>query len=70
VLLAGKVLVVVGYGWCGRGLATRARRMGARVMVCEVDPLRVLEAVMEGYQLPWRAHLGAEPGRWSWASRR
>ena len=39
VLLAGKVLVVVGYGWCGRGVATRARGMGARVVVCEVDPL-------------------------------
>jgi adenosylhomocysteinase len=51
VLLAGKVLVVVGYGWCGRGLATRARGMGARVVVCEVDPLRALEAVMEGYQV-------------------
>jgi adenosylhomocysteinase len=51
VLLAGKVLVVVGYGWCGRGLATRARGMGSRVVVCEVDPLRALEAVMEGYQV-------------------
>ena len=51
VLLAGKVLVVVGYGWCGRGLATRARGMGARVVVCEVDPLKALEAVMEGYQV-------------------
>ena len=51
VLLAGKVLVVVGYGWCGRGVATRAMGMGARVVVCEVDPLRALEAVMEGYQV-------------------
>jgi adenosylhomocysteinase len=51
VLLAGKVLVVVGYGWCGRGVASRARGMGARVVVCEVDPLRALEAVMEGYQV-------------------
>jgi adenosylhomocysteinase len=51
VLLAGKVLVVVGYGWCGRGLAMRARGMGARVVVCEVDPLKALEAVMEGYQV-------------------
>jgi adenosylhomocysteinase len=50
-LLAGKVLVVVGYGWCGRGLALRARGMGARVVVCEVDPLKALEAVMEGYQV-------------------
>jgi adenosylhomocysteinase len=51
VLLAGKVLVVVGYGWCGRGLALRARGMGAQVVVCEVDPLKALEAVMEGYQV-------------------
>jgi adenosylhomocysteinase len=51
VLLAGKVFVVVGYGWCGRGLALRARGMGARVVVCEVDPVAALEAVMEGYQV-------------------
>jgi adenosylhomocysteinase len=51
ILLAGKVFVVVGYGWCGRGLALRARGMGARVVVCEVDPVAALEAVMEGYQV-------------------
>jgi adenosylhomocysteinase len=51
VLLAGKVFVVIGFGWCGRGLASRARGMGARVVVCEVDPLKALEAVMEGYQV-------------------
>ena len=51
VLLAGKVFVGIGYGWCGRGLASRARGMGARVVVCEVDPLKALEAVMEGYQV-------------------
>jgi adenosylhomocysteinase len=50
-LLAGKVLVVVGYGWCGHGVAARARGMGARVVVCEVDPLRALEAVMDGHQV-------------------
>ncbi|HEX2050938.1 MAG TPA: adenosylhomocysteinase [Actinomycetota bacterium] len=50
-LLAGSVFVVVGYGWCGRGVAMRARGMGARVVVCEVDPLKVLEAVMEGYEV-------------------
>jgi adenosylhomocysteinase len=50
-LLAGKVLVVVGYGWCGRGVAARARGMGARVVVCEVDPVKALEAVMEGFQV-------------------
>jgi adenosylhomocysteinase len=51
VLLAGKVVVVVGYGWCGRGVASRARGLGARLVVCEVDPLKALEAVMEGYQV-------------------
>jgi adenosylhomocysteinase len=51
VLLAGKVLVVVGYGWCGHGVAARARGMGARVVVCEVDPVRALEAVMDGHQV-------------------
>lgn len=48
-LLAGKNLVVCGYGWCGRGIALRARGMGANVMVTEVNPLRALEAVMDGF---------------------
>jgi len=48
-LLAGKKFVVVGYGWCGRGIAMRARGMGAHVTVTEVNPLRALEAVMDGY---------------------
>jgi adenosylhomocysteinase len=48
-LLAGKVLVVFGYGWCGRGVAMRAGGLGANVTVVEVDPLRALEAVMDGY---------------------
>jgi adenosylhomocysteinase len=51
VLLAGKVFVVAGYGWCGRGLASRVRGMGAHVVVTEVDPLKALEAVMDGYQV-------------------
>jgi len=51
ILLAGKCFVVAGYGWCGRGLALRAKGLGARVVVCEVDPLRALEAAMEGYQV-------------------
>jgi adenosylhomocysteinase len=51
VLLAGKVFVVCGYGWCGRGLAMRARGMGAHVIVTEVDPVRALEAVMDGYRV-------------------
>ena len=50
-LLAGRLVVVCGYGLCGRGVAMRARGMGARVIVTEVDPLRALEAVMEGYEV-------------------
>jgi adenosylhomocysteinase len=50
-LIAGSNFVVAGYGWCGRGVATRARGMGARVIVTEVDPLRALEAVMDGFQV-------------------
>jgi len=48
-LLAGSVFVVCGYGWCGRGVAMRARGMGAKVIVCEVDPLKALEATMDGF---------------------
>ncbi|KAF0111013.1 MAG: adenosylhomocysteinase [Chloroflexi bacterium] len=51
ILLAGKTFVVAGYGWCGRGLAMRARGMGSNVIVCEVDPLKALEAVMDGYRV-------------------
>ncbi len=50
-LLAGKVFVVCGYGWCGRGLAARARGMGSHVIVTEVDPIKALEAVMDGFQV-------------------
>ena len=50
-LMAGAVFVVSGYGWCGRGLAMRARGMGARVIVTEINPLSALEAVMDGYQV-------------------
>jgi len=50
-LLAGSKFVVVGYGWCGRGLASRARGQGAEVIVTEVNPTRALEAVMEGYRV-------------------
>ncbi|MCW4016874.1 MAG: adenosylhomocysteinase [Candidatus Bathyarchaeota archaeon] len=49
VLLAGKYFVVAGYGWCGRGLAMRAKGMGAKVIVTEVDPTKALEAVMDGF---------------------
>jgi adenosylhomocysteinase len=51
VLLAGQTLVVVGYGWAGQGIAERARGAGAAVIVCEVDPLRALEARMAGYEV-------------------
>ncbi len=51
ILLAGKTFVVAGYGWCGRGLASRARGMGANVIVTEVDPLPALEAVMDGFRV-------------------
>jgi adenosylhomocysteinase len=50
-LLAGSRFIVLGYGWCGRGVATRARGMGAHVTVCEVSPLFALEAVMDGYEV-------------------
>jgi adenosylhomocysteinase len=50
-LLAGSVFVVSGYGWCGRGVAVRAKGHGAHVVICEVDPLKALEAVMDGYQV-------------------
>ncbi len=50
-LIAGSVFVVAGYGWCGKGLADRARGMGANVIVTETDPLRALEAVMDGFRV-------------------
>ncbi len=51
VLLAGKVFLVCGYGWCGRGIAERARGMGAHVTVTEVNPVRALQAVMDGFEV-------------------
>ncbi len=51
VLLAGKFFVVAGYGWCGKGLAMRARGMGSQVIVTEIDPLRALEATMDGFHV-------------------
>jgi adenosylhomocysteinase len=50
-LIAGRTLVISGYGWCGRGVASRARGHGAHVVVTEVDPIRALEAVMDGFQV-------------------
>ncbi len=51
VLVAGKTVVVAGYGWCSRGIAMRAKGMGANVIVTEIDPLKALEAVMDGYRV-------------------
>ena len=51
ILLAGSTVVVAGYGWCGRGFASRCRGMGANVIVTEVDPIRALEALMDGYRV-------------------
>lgn len=51
VLIAGKTVVISGYGWCGRGCALRAKALGGNVIVCEVDPLKALEAAMEGYRV-------------------
>ena len=51
ILIAGKTVVVSGYGWCGKGCALRAKALGANVIVCEVDPLKALEAAMEGYRV-------------------
>ncbi len=51
VLLSGSVVVIAGYGWCGRGVASRARGMGANVIIVEVDPVKALEAVMDGYRV-------------------
>src|SRR5207302_7437156 len=50
-LLAGRNVVVVGYGWCGRGVASRARGLGANVIVTEVDPTKAIEAVMDGFRV-------------------
>ena len=50
-VVAGKTVVVLGYGWCGKGVAMRARGLGARVIVCEVDPVKAIEACMDGYQV-------------------
>jgi len=61
ILLAGKTFVVVGYGWCGRGIAMRARGMGANVIVTEIDPIKALEAIMDGFivkQMDQAAELG------------
>src|SRR5207248_2812909 len=51
ILLAGRAIVVVGYGWCGKGVAMRARGLGANVIVTEVNPIKAVEAVMDGFRV-------------------
>jgi adenosylhomocysteinase len=51
ILIAGKTVVVAGYGWCSRGIAMRAKGLGAHVVVTEIDPLKALEAVMDGFEV-------------------
>jgi adenosylhomocysteinase len=60
VLVAGSVIVVCGYGWCGRGVASRARGLGANVIVTEVNPIRALEAALDGYQVKRMAEAARE----------
>jgi adenosylhomocysteinase len=50
-LLAGKTFVICGYGWCGRGVAMRAKGMGSQVIICEIDPVKALEALMDGFMV-------------------
>jgi adenosylhomocysteinase len=59
ILLAGKVVVVAGYGWCGKGIAMRAKGMGARVIVTEINPTRALEAAMDGFAVTTMARAAA-----------
>src|SRR5213076_285848 len=51
ILLAGRNLVVVGYGWCGKGVSMRARGMGANVIVTEIDPVKAIEAALDGHRV-------------------
>jgi adenosylhomocysteinase len=60
ILIAGRRLVVAGYGWCGKGVAMRAKGLGAHVIVTEVDPLRALEALMDGFEVMPMAEAAAE----------
>jgi len=50
-IVAGKVVVVIGYGWCGKGVALRAKGLGAKVIICEIDPIKAIEAHMDGFQV-------------------
>ena len=59
-IVAGKYVVVAGYGWCGKGVAMRAKGLGAKVIVTEVDPIKAMEAVMDGFQVMGMAQAAAE----------
>ncbi len=59
-VVAGKTVVVLGYGWCGKGVAMRARGLGSRVIICEVDPIRAIEACMDGYRVLGSENAAAE----------
>ena len=59
-IVAGKYVVVAGYGWCGKGVAMRAKGLGAKVIVTEVDPIKAMEAVMDGFQVMGMARAAAE----------
>ena len=63
-LIAGKTIVVSGYGWCGQGLAEKARGMGAHVIICEVDPLKALEAIMDGFNVMPAVEAASECDIW------
>ncbi|MDR1412643.1 MAG: adenosylhomocysteinase, partial [Actinomycetes bacterium] len=63
-LIAGRTVVVSGYGWCGKGAAMRARGLGASVIVCEVDPLAALEAVMDGHRVMPAAEAARQADIW------
>ncbi len=63
-LIAGRTVVVSGYGWCGRGIAMRADGLGGNVIVCEVDPLKALEAVMDGYRVMPAVEAAAQADIW------
>ncbi|MBK5211315.1 MAG: adenosylhomocysteinase [Coriobacteriia bacterium] len=63
-LLAGRTMVVSGYGWCGKGASMRARGLGAKVTICEVDPLKALEAVMDGFRVMPAAQAAKEADIW------
>ncbi|GAB6273881.1 MAG: adenosylhomocysteinase [Peptococcaceae bacterium] len=59
-IVAGKTVVVIGYGWCGKGVARRAAGLGAKVIVCEVDPVKALEAYMDGFEVMPAAQAAAK----------